>query len=47
VQPATVYPWLTYDDARAAIDFLQAAFGAPDPEGDVWHFGTYQPLEGR
>lgn len=24
----TVFPWRTYDDARAAIAFLQAAFGA-------------------
>jgi len=129
VQPATVFPWLTYDDAQAAIAFLENAFGgelgriettddgsvahaelrfgnglvmvgsarpdlpasagtsgrgsgiyivvddvdahharardaganvtAPprdrgytreyatrDPEGNVWHFGTYQPLEG-
>jgi uncharacterized glyoxalase superfamily protein PhnB len=130
VQPATVYPWLTYDDAHAAIDFVQTAFGgeagrietagdgsvahaelrfgnglvmvgsagpglpasagtsgrgtgiyivvenvdehyacardagadvtapphdlgytreyaARDPKGNVWHFGTYQPLEHR
>ena len=74
--PATAFPWVTYADAHAAIDFLQRAFGgepgriAParareagaevntpprdlgytreyatrDPEGNVWHFGTYQPL---
>jgi uncharacterized glyoxalase superfamily protein PhnB len=130
VQPATVFPWLTYDDAHAAIAFLETAFGgepgrvdtaadgsvahaelrfgnglvmvgsagadlpasagtsgrgsgiyvvvddvdahharardagadvtasprdlgytreyaARDPEGNVWHFGTYQPLEER
>jgi uncharacterized glyoxalase superfamily protein PhnB len=27
VQPATVFPWLTYYDAHAAIDFLRTAFG--------------------
>jgi uncharacterized glyoxalase superfamily protein PhnB len=129
VEPATVFPWVTYADAHAAIDFLQRAFGgeagrletaddgsvahaelrfgnglvmvgsagpdlppsggasgrgtgiyivvddidahyaraydagaavnapprdlgytreyaARDPEGNVWHFGTYQPLAG-
>jgi uncharacterized glyoxalase superfamily protein PhnB len=128
VEPATVFPWRTYDDAHAAIAFLEHAFGAErnafqqaddgsvehaelsfgngvvmvgsakpglaatrgagapgqgiyivvddpdahftraqaagaeivtglrdlgysreysarDPEGNVWHFGTYQPLE--
>lgn len=27
MQPATVFPWLTYDDAHAAIAFLETAFG--------------------
>jgi uncharacterized glyoxalase superfamily protein PhnB len=27
VAPATVFPWLTYDDAPAAIAFLEKAFG--------------------
>jgi uncharacterized glyoxalase superfamily protein PhnB len=43
VAPATVFPWLTYDDAPAAIAFLEKAFGGEvgtldtSPEGSVTH----------
>ena len=73
----TVFPALTYDDPRGALDFLERAFGAgpdgairgsiyvtvpeitrephdtdsgsrefgaKDPEGNSWSFGTYQPF---
>lgn len=39
--PATIYPVLRYQDAPAAIDWLQAAFGfepllvAPNPDGSI------------
>jgi uncharacterized glyoxalase superfamily protein PhnB len=48
--PSDIYPSLTYDDARAAIDWLCRAFGfarrfvVPGPDGRVEHselsFGT-------
>jgi uncharacterized glyoxalase superfamily protein PhnB len=43
VAPATVFPWLTYDDAHAAIAFLEKAFGGEvgtldtSPDGAVTH----------
>jgi uncharacterized glyoxalase superfamily protein PhnB len=43
VTPPTVYPWRTYDDAQAAIAFLESAFGAErhalhlDDNGAVRH----------
>ena len=46
----TFYPVLKYDDARAAIDFLERAFGFEshavcdgDTEGNLWSFGAYRP----
>jgi uncharacterized glyoxalase superfamily protein PhnB len=43
MQPPTVYPWRTYDDANRAIAFLESAFGAqrhayqPGENGTVEH----------
>jgi hypothetical protein len=39
-----VYAFLTYRDARAAIEWprRRSASGARDPEGNLWSFGTYR-----
>ena len=49
-----VIPTLRYQDAKAAgaeitrelqdMDYGSREFSARDPEGNVWSFGTYDPL---
>jgi uncharacterized glyoxalase superfamily protein PhnB len=47
MDPPSVFPRRTYDDAPAAIAFLERAFGAEQhvlQARDAWQFGTYQPF---
>ncbi|HLZ69857.1 MAG TPA: hypothetical protein VKV26_08115 [Dehalococcoidia bacterium] len=40
---ANYFPFISFQDAPAAIDWLCRAFTVGDPEGNLWSIGNYLP----